>query len=139
MTDRTFTVTVHKTAIPLLKGESIGQFSLALRAAGREHVLKQFNINPKKGGAFPMEVYSNKAVFSVVPDMTKDSSSDFMVALTFKRGDTGGFSFTDVMKVKAVTRFEPADGVPLTKALDMDGWTPDEEPEVKGSLWGGVI
>ena len=139
MTDRsTYTVTVHKGAIALMKGESLHAFSSALRQSGAEHVLKKFNIDPKKGGAFPMEVFSTKAVFSVTPDFQK-AGGDFMVAMTFKREESGVFAFSDIMKVKAVTSFMPADDMPLTKALDLEHWTPVEESEVKKSVWDGVI
>lgn len=139
MSDRnTYTVTVHKAAITLMKGESIAMYCATLKQAAREYIMKKFNIG-KEGNAWPMEVYSNKAVFAVAPDMSKPPSNDFMVAVTYKRDDKGMFGFSDTMKVKAVTSFEPVDGVQLTKALDMDNWTPVDEEPVTKSLWGGVL
>jgi hypothetical protein len=136
MTDRkTHDVFVHKAAVPLMKGESIGAFTGALRDAGKAHLLQKFNVDDKKGGAFPIEVFASKAVFTVVPDFQKSSSNDFHVAMKFTRStDTGQFTFTDTMKVQPVTSFVPsADGVAVNKAMDLDAWAPAP------STFAGVI
>jgi hypothetical protein len=138
MTDRTYNVTVHKSALPLMKGESLHAFSKGIRAAGKEYIAQKFNLGPE-GGAWPVEVFATKAVFNVAPDM-KNSDGDYMVAVTYKRTDNGQFVFSDTMKVRPVISFEMAGGVPLTKSIG-GNWVPveDEPVEKRASFWSGVV
>lgn len=132
-TARTYGVVVHKASIPLLKGESLRAFMNEVRKAVTVHVVQKFNLDEKKGGVFPVEIFSDKAVFTVVPDFSKSSSNDFHVAMKFTRTDKGTFNITDTIKVRPVTSFVPATSqVAKAKAMGMDAW-------VAGGLFRGVL
>lgn len=134
---RTQQVLIHKAAVPLMANESLGAFTNALKSAGRAHVMQKFNVSDKEGSAWPVEVFSNKAVFMVVPDFKKPPTNDFHVAMKFTRStDTGQFTFMDTMKVTPVVSFVANTGdtaAKVTKALDMDAWAPAP------SLFNGVV
>lgn len=140
--ERTYTVQVHKANVPLMGGESIHKFCYALKSAGCEYIKKKYNIG-KEGGAWGIEVFADKAVFNVAPQMS-DIKKDFMVAVAYERDtSTGVFKFGDTMKVEAVTTYQAKDEMPITKAMGMDNWVAleDEQPSepVKKSLWSGVV
>lgn len=131
--NRTQDVLVHKAAVPLMKDESVGAFCAALKTAGRQHLLQKYNVDEKKGNAYPVEIYADKAVFMVVPDYSKPHGNDFHVAMKFNRADSGQFNFTDTMKVKPVTSFVAQNEMPVTKALHMDAWAEAD------SAFAGVV
>lgn len=146
----THDVLVHKAAIPLMKGESLGAFITEVKQAATAHIRQKFNLDEKKGNIFPLEVFSNKAVFKVIPDFDKPPSNDFHVAMKFTRANEGKFTFSDTMKVTPVMSFVPstnklgvtkdASGEPIEpelpegvkKAMGMDSW-------VEGGVFAGVL
>ena len=109
---------------------AVHKFLDEIRSAGRDHIAQKFNVDKNKGGVFPLEAFSDKVVFEVVPDFEK--GGDFIVAMKFKRSESGSFDFTETLKVKRVTTFV-AEGTQVTKALGMGAWTP--EP----ALFSGVV
>jgi hypothetical protein len=122
-------VLVHKAVVPLMEGESMGVFTKALGAAGRDYLMQKYNIDSKKGSAWPVEVYANKAVFMVVPDYNQPSSNDFYVAVKFNRANTGQFNFVDTIKVTPVTTFVARNDEAVAKAAKtygLDAWTKAE-------------
>jgi hypothetical protein len=142
MTQRTYQAIVHKANVPLMKGESLGQFTHQLRKQAQPMLLQKFNTDEKKGGAWPLEVYSNKAVFMVAPEWA-DISKDLTVAFSYERDEaTGDFKFGDVQKVKAIVSYEVSKRVELPVAMEMPNWTPDTEAppvETAKSFWHGVV
>lgn len=146
----THDVLIHKAAVPLMKGESLGAFVTEVRNAATAHIRQKFNLDEKKGSIFPLEVFANKAVFKVIPDFEKPVSNDFHVAMKFTRAKEGKFSFSDTMKVTPVMSFIPAtNAMGITK--DADGEPPEPElPEgvkkamgmeswVEGGVFAGVL
>lgn len=149
MTQRTHEVVVHKASLTLMKDESIHQFTQTLKDEAKKFLTQKFNVDTKKGRVWPIEIFATKAVFTVIPDLDKPPSNDFKVAVKFSRSaDTGQFNFTDTMKVKAVTIFQPVEGLSITKAKDvpepapqaweMGAWTPAEVEKTK-SIFSGVL
>jgi hypothetical protein len=134
MSRTSYTIQVQKANVPLLKGESITAFTRALNEEAKKHLMQSFNIEKNKGGAFPLEVFSDKAVFSVIP-VWEDVSKDETVAFTFKRdASTGAFEFGQAQKVKKVTSYE------VTKSADGVKVGASTEPiEVQKSFWDGVL
>jgi hypothetical protein len=141
MTDvqRNYQAIVHKANVPLMKSESLGQFTHALRKQAQPMLMQKFNMDEKKGGAWPLEVYSNKAVFMVVPDW-EDISKDVNVAFSYERDEsTGDFKFGEVQKVKAIVSYEVTKRADLPQAMDMPAWTPDQAVDTAKSFWHGVV
>jgi hypothetical protein len=138
---KTHDVIVHKAAIPLMKDESLGMFIHEVRNAARAHIQQKFNLDDKKGSTYPVEIFNNKAVFKVIPDYDKPAKDDFHVALKFDRNDqTGQFTFSQTVKVKAVTSFVEDDGDVAAKTVDksknpfgLDHWAKED------SLFHGVL
>lgn len=133
---RTHSVIVHKANVPMLKNESLGAFCHALKSAAKAHLMQKYNVDDKKGSAYAVEVFADKAVFMVIPDYEKPSTNDFHVAFKFARATDGTFTFGETMKVQPVTSFIAADGgtaaVSKARGLGMDNW-------VKGGTFAGVI
>lgn len=138
--DTKYKVLVHKASVPLMKGESLGDFTRSLTDASTLYIKQKYNL-PSNDGCecyvWANEVYADKAVFSV-SNYKAETQKDryFHVAVKFSRQNDGDFEFTDTLKVRPVTTYVADSSVEkakVKKALEMDGWTPE------GSLFGGVV
>ncbi len=137
-------VAVHKANIPLLKGESVHQFTNELSKAGREHVMKKLNMTEKSGnGAWMAEAFSGSVIFSTY----KSDEPSTYYACAYKRDEKGAFDFGSLVEVQRMTVFKPKEAT-VTKSLNEK----PEEVEVdkrlerfgdwiqtEKSFWGGVL
>ena len=116
---KTMYAAVHKAAITLMDGETIAQFTKALKEAGSKYLSTKLNLG-QKDDVWCVEVFANKAVFDVykaaTTGQTPSASSSKYYAVDYKR-DKGEFAFGDVMEVQRVTQFKPKPGVAVKKAL----------------------
>lgn len=142
--EREYEVIVHKANLPIMKNESLNNYISALYDAGKAWAKQKYNIPDREynldgdvinsgGGCYVVEAFSDKAVFMIIPDYSKPSANDFMVAAKYVRNSNGEFEFSDAMKVVKVVTYETDPGVPITKALGMDNWTPVP------SIFAGVV
>lgn len=113
----TMDVLVHKANIPMMKGESLNQFTNMLSAEGRKHVMAKLNIAPKSGGAWMTETFQDRVVFSTYRENEPTRYHSF----TYERGKDGGFTFGPVTEVVRVTSFEPKPGISITKGQSCPG------------------
>ncbi len=113
----TMEVAVHKANIPLLKGETLRQFTSALRDAGGAHLKRKLNLT-EKDSSYMIETMSNVAVFDVFRPSIATGRVKFY-AVKFTRSKAGVFEFGETIEVRRITSFEaiatgPA-GTPVTK------------------------
>lgn len=109
-------VLVHKANIPMVKGESLNQFTNLLSTEGRKHVLAKLNIAPKSGGAWLTETFQDRVVFSTY----KDNEPTRYHSFTYTRDKDGSFTFGPIVEVVRVTSFEPKPGITVTKGCPGD-------------------
>lgn len=141
----TMEVAVTKANIPLLKGETIRQFTNALSEAGQPFLKRKLNLQ-KSDFVFMVETMSNISVFEVFKEHSTDGKRIRFFATKFTRDVKNGlFEFGETVEVRRVTSFEPVAGktVPLTK--DKDGLTVSDsvvtkrratEDDVKKAVFG---
>ncbi len=122
-------VAVHKATINLVAGESIGDFTSALRDALRQHVTKGM---AKGDHMWMVEVFAAKAVYEVYKSSNEAGGgpTEEYWSVDWKR-EKGVFSFGSSTEVQRHVAFKPKPGMSITKN-DVDGW-------VEKSLWGNVI
>lgn len=114
----TMDVIVHK-AINLAQGETLNQFTQALRMEARLHVMKKLNVppvvagKPTAAGAWMVEVFAKSVVMSV----WKGNDPDRFFAFSFERNPkTLAFTFGDTVEVLRVSTFKPKPGISVTKS-----------------------
>lgn len=139
---RTLPVVVHKAAVPLLKGESLNQFTCAVNDAASVYIKQKYNLPSGDCDSWVWchEVYADKAVCSV-SNYKAETQKDrhFYVAIKFTRRDSGDFDVTESMKVRPVMSFVADKEMSVTKdkavkkAYDMENWSPGE------SLFKGAV
>jgi len=117
----TMEVIVHKQNVPMMKGESINMFTNKLSQAGRAHVLRKLNITEKDGGAWLVEAFQDRAVFSTY----KGQEPTKHFAFKYTRNKSGDFEFGGVIEVERVTSFKPKSDMSVTKGVDVEKavWT----------------
>jgi len=132
---KTMYAAVHKAAITLMAGETVNQFTRALKEAGAKYLATKLNLGPKDD-VWCVEVFANKAVFDVykaaTTGPTSAPSTTKYYSVDYKR-DKGDFVFGDVMEVQRMTQFKPKPGVAVKKCLVGD-WFQTEK-----SFWSGVV
>lgn len=139
----TMEVIVHKANISLQSGESVQEFSNLLRLAAKSHVMQQLNIADDKGGAWMVEVYSDKAVLEVWQEGKNPRYTYQMVG--YARDKDGKFSFNSMTEVKRVTTFKPTESsISIAKSEDAETqiWEPTEKAEgvpVNKSIFSDVV
>lgn len=110
MSNQTQNVVVHKANVPMLKGESLREFTSKLREEGRNHVKLKQNLPDKGVDVYMVEAFGDMAVFEVyrygetIP--TNTPRMQFFAA-PFTRDANGKFAFGDTVEVRRVTSFEP--------------------------------
>jgi len=108
---QTMEVIVHKAGIPLMKGETLSQFTRALRESGESHLMRKLNLNKDKDSVFMVETMSDKVVFDVFrPQATGGSRIKFFAVKFSRDTKTGSFDFGESIEVRRVTTFEPIPG-----------------------------
>ena len=117
----TMDVIVHKANVPMMKGESINQFTNKLSQAGRAHVLRKLNIAEKDGGAWLVEAFQDRVVFSTYKGQEPTKHYAFKYTRADKSGD---FEFGGVIEVERMTSFVPKGDMTVTKAK--------ASPKIKG-------
>jgi len=122
MPEITMQVVVQKS-IELRSGETLNDFTRALSAGGRAHVLKKLNIAPGGGGAWMVEVFKDSVVFAA---FKRDAEQDKFFAFTHKRQANGDFEFGDLMEVERVTGFRTKQATTSVSksAAQGEGWSP---------------
>ena len=126
--NETHNVVVHKANIPLLKGESLKDFTCALREAGRKHVMQKQNLPSKGVDVYMVEAFSDHIVFDVYwygENAVKDKQMQFF-AVPYKRGTDGKFEFGDTMEVRRVTTYEPVSSVTKATTVPVSKPFPNE-------------
>jgi len=122
----TMDVIVHKAAVTLGTGESLGMFTQRLSGAAREHVMKKLNVAKGSGGAWMVEAFGDKVVMSAYK--SEDVSKYYAFAYT--RDKLGKFEFGDTVEVERVTSFKPKPGMTVAKAKKKEEM--EDEDEEKG-------
>lgn len=135
-------VVVHKAAITLGASESLHSYISKLGADGRAAIARKLNLDVKKCSTYMVEAFSKSAIFSVYK-YDESGSMDRFYAMSYKRGASGDFEFSDMKEVVRKTVFEAAPTMGVTKRAD-DGATSDDTPEdvakrAWAPLWGGVL
>jgi hypothetical protein len=129
----THNVAVHKAAITLGTGESIGQFTSRIREAGVKFLKQKLNLT--KAGIYPVEIFSKTIVFNVYKfgdSNTTGEAFDKLYAVAFTRKNSGDFEFGTLIEVERVTSYHAkSKTMDVTKSLH-PGW-------VEKSLWGGIL
>lgn len=104
-------VVVHKANVPMMDGETIGEFTNALQKAGCEFVKKAQSIS-KAGYSYMVEAFGDSAVFYCSDytdsNYTLKAGMPKYFAATYKRDKNGIFSFDKLKEVVRKTVFEPA-------------------------------
>jgi len=151
-----YEVAVSKAGLPLRAGESLQQYTQALRDAGTEFIKQKLNVptavdNKSGSSVYMMEVFASTAVFELYRwgDTVKAGEAMKFFACKYSREDSGKFSFSDSIEVERVTRFEPKKTLAITKAKggaellekkeaelapDVDGWQVSTK-----ALWGSLL
>ncbi len=122
METTTMTVAVHKANVPLLRGESVNDFTSSLGKDAREYLMKKMNVAPyasgatggvrsNVGGAWLVEAFSDRVVMA----MYKGSEPTRYYAFKYSRDKKGMFDFGTTTEVRRVTSFVPKDDIPVTK------------------------
>ena len=126
-------VAVHKSKIALATGESIDQYVRKLRDEGREHVMKKVSLADTDGGAYLVEAFSDKAVFSVYK---YGAGGDSYVSTTYKRKEDKSFEFGEITEVEKVVSFKPKSGDEAIEDVskNLGDWV-----KVEKNLWGGLF
>jgi hypothetical protein len=131
----TRTIEIHKAQIALMDGESLDQFSRALR----DSLTKKFAKRPKAGASmaeraksvevWPREVFSERVVFE---KWTPGEPGDRLFVATYKRdASTGEFTFEEPVPVREQRQY-----VPITKAAEDTVET--LQLGVDKSFWSGL-
>jgi len=139
----THDVMVHKASIPLMKGESLRDFTSKVADAGRQQLVSKLNLGTKVD-VYMVEAFADAAVFNVYKygDNVKPGKRSSYYAVTYKRKDDGTFEMGDSTEVIRVTRFEPKK-VPITKSAepvkkrfgnDTSAWE-----SIEKGFWSGVL
>jgi len=112
-------VIVHKANVPMMKGESLRDFTTALSDAGRATLVQKLNVDVKKASVFMLEAYSDSAVFEVYKydEVTKPNERMRFYAMTYKRDEKGAFTFDNQTEVDRVVRFEAKTQVTKSKSV----------------------
>lgn len=104
----TMMVAVHKAKLPLMKNESVRTFTRALSDAGRDFLVRKFNIIPDKVDVYMVEVFADKAVFDVFEFKAVDPKKrQRFIGMTFTRKTGGDFEFANTTELSRVTTFQP--------------------------------
>jgi hypothetical protein len=157
-------VIVHKANVPTLKGEPLSEFTDKLNQAARNHVMKKLNATKGKGGAYSVEVYSDKIVMSFYSYETEDPNKYY--AFTYKRQSDGTFDFGSLVEMVRVISYAPKTDVGVAKSakkpkkedmmdeedesakgcgdntkkmLGAEPWSFDGWTESRKSFWVGVL
>lgn len=134
-----YQVAVHKAGLSLAQGESVAQFTQALREAGQTYVMQKFNVPVGKADVYMMEVFSSAAVFEIYryrdPSVAQKNRQKFY-AVKYARKTDGSFEFAETKEVeRAVVYREKTNMMPTTKAVEAaPGWV-----DVGKSIWNGVL
>lgn len=134
-----YRVAVHKAAVPLMNGESLGAFSSAIRAAGVSLVKQKLNLT-NKSDVYVVEVFGTSAIFDVYSyDQTKsyEDRTKFYAVSYSRDAKSGAFSFGDMVEVKRKTVWEKASTL-TTKSVELPEFLPGWTLTGK-SLWEGVL
>jgi hypothetical protein len=110
---KTYDVVVHKANLPMMKNESINEYTCNLSKAGSEAVRKSLGMTGSKHAyAYMVEAFADTAVFYASDydqqGVTKSKSGYY--ATIYKRDDKGVFNFSAFKEVVRVTRFEAPAG-----------------------------
>lgn len=132
--------------IKLATGESVGDFTRKVREDCVKWARQKLNLDVKKGGIYPVEIFSSAIVFNVYKyDADDPGDRERYYACKYKRQDGGGFEFESLMEVERVVSFQQKqnapvmkskdDNVDVQKALDIcDGWK-----QTSKSFWSEVL
>jgi hypothetical protein len=134
----TMKVIVHKANIPMIKGESLTDFTGNLSKAAKEHTLAKLNISNKNGGGWLMEAYSDKVIMAAYngDDPTK------YYATSYKRNVDGSFAFGDLVEMERTSVWKPK-GQSILKSKQ-DGVETEEgescsDQKTDKNLWSGLV
>ena len=97
-------VLVHKQAISLKNGESVGRFTQRLSEACRKHIMMKLNIAKGQGSAWMVEAFGDKVVVSAYK---KDYGDEKYYAFSYSQNKDGKFEFGDSYEVERVVSFKP--------------------------------
>lgn len=130
-------VAVRKAGLPLMKGESVRDFTVSMSKSGRDFLYRKLNKTAKDTGIYVVEVYSDGAVFEVYGPVNPgpgDQAGCRFFAVKFNRTKDGTFDFTTMTEVKRSTAWVTKAGEPTTiqslifdkkkfkTAADAKGW-----------------
>lgn len=103
----TMKVVVHKANVPMLKGETLRQFTQALSDSGQVYLRRKLNLL-ESDGAFMLETMADKAVFEVYQSKAVNGMPRCKYyALKFTRKSDGAFEFGESVEVRRITSYEP--------------------------------
>jgi hypothetical protein len=115
-------VVVHKASLPLLKAETLAQFTNSLSGSGREYLRRKYNLQ-KFDDVWMAEVMVDKAIFSIFKDKPNDGVRMRHYAVKYNRDiKKGTFEFGETKEVRRMTVFEPIDST-SEKAVAKAAWT----------------
>lgn len=147
---------IYKANMPLADGESLSQYTSALRDAVQKQAQKKLANKNGMCSAYMIETYADAVIVDVYvpsdPGSSMGSSYKFYAA-PYTRAKDGTFNVGAFKEVKRVQSYQPADAIPIatnttgvstadassittTKSKESipTGWEPVEK-----SLWNGVL
>jgi hypothetical protein len=107
-------ILVYKQNISMVNGESIDDYTRKLNIASREYIMGKLNIAKGDGGAWTVEIYSDKVVMGVY----KGEESTKYNMIKYSRDKDGTFNFGDMIEVERVTTYKPKTDMQITKTED---------------------
>lgn len=130
-----YNVAVHKN-LPLAQGETLNQFSDALRSAACKHVIQSLNLDKTKSGCYVVEIMSSTVV---VEAWQQEASPSYkFYGMKFTRSKEGAFEISGLTEVERVTTYrQKVAATTITKALFAE--SVGDEAWVVKSLFAGVI
>lgn len=130
-------ITVHKSSIALMTGESLGAFSMAVRDAAESHMRKSMSLG-KDDYMYTSEAFGDMVVMEVSGRVNGVHKTRYW-SLPYKR-ENGVFTFAKATEVRRVTTFLPNTPAVVDTTKAMDG----EEADVAKAraswqpFWSGV-
>ena len=119
-------IAVHKAGLPLRKGESVKEYTEALRAAVSEEVKRKLSLtNDSKCDIYCVEVYASSVICEVYRFGANIDRSKRMrfYAMSYTRSPEGAFSFSSMTEVERKTDFVPkAQEIPTFKSHWSELW-----------------
>lgn len=107
-------------SLPIKQGESVYEYARAVGDAARSVLTSKFNIAKGKGDVYVCEIYQSSIIFEICKYETTDPKDRYKTyATTYKRADTGAFTFGDTpQEVQRVVRYESVSSTNTTKSKD---------------------